>query len=194
MFDLLYLPILGRITATVWRQLLRARYCPSPSPYNEKPPGLCPLLFSYSSARLFPCLSNWFGRITASWPDHQNLETKILDHSQHRSCKRFSTRNLPLDIPTLINWAKNRAAFMSQLFTLVTCISSFSLLHVYQKAPRTSSAAAIAIRIKDSESFVCLTFPKSCCEDGIWLQPRITNLWSDFVWSVEEKRWPIFQL
>ena len=83
MFYLLYLPILGRVTATVWRQLLRARYCPSPSPYNEKPPGLCPLLFSYSSARLFPCLSNWFGRITASWPDHQNLETKILDHNQH---------------------------------------------------------------------------------------------------------------
>ena len=176
MFDLLYLPILSRITATVWRQLLRARYCPSPSPYNENPPGLCALLFSHSSARLFASLSNWFGRITAPWPDHQNLETKILDHSQHRSCKLFSTRNLPLDIPTLIDWAKNRAAFMTQLFTLVTYILSFSSLHVYQIAPRTSRAAAIAIRIKDSESFVRVTFPKSCCEDGIWLQPRITNL------------------
>ena len=84
----------------------------------------------------------------------------------------FSTRNLPLDIPTLTNWAKNRAAFMSQLFTLLTYILSFSSLHVYQKAPRTSRTPAI----KDSESFVRATFPKSCCEDGIWLQPRITNL------------------
>ena len=65
---------------------------------------------------------------------------------------------------------------MTQLFTLVTYILSFSSLHVYQIAPRTSRAAAIAIRIKDSESFVRVTFPKSCCEDGIWLQPRITNL------------------
>ena len=188
MFDLLYLPILGRITATVWRQLLRARYCPSPSPYNENPPGLCPLLFSYSSARLFASLSNWFGRITASWPDHQNLETKILDRSQHQSCKLFSTRNLPLDIPTLTNWAKNRAAFMSQLFTLVTYILSLSSLHVYQKAPRTSRAAAIAIRIKDNESFVRVTFPKSCCEDGVWLQPRITNLNGLILYDRSRKR------
>ena len=69
---------------------------------------------------------------------------------------------------------------MSQLFTLVTYILSSSSLHVYQKAPRMSRAATIATRIKDSESFVSVTFPKSCCEDGIWLQPRITNLWSDF--------------
>ena len=77
---------------------------------------------------------------------------------------------------------------MSQLFTLVTYISSFSSLHVYQKAPRTSRAAAIAIRIKDNESFVRVTFPKSCCEDGVWLQPRITNLNGLILYDRSRKR------
>ena len=79
MFDLLYLPILGRITATVWRQLLRARYCPPPFPLQEKTLGVCiPYsIFSYSSARLFASPSYWFGRITASWPNHQNFNKNL---------------------------------------------------------------------------------------------------------------------
>ena len=163
----------------MWRQLLRARYCPPPlPPTRENPRGLHPLLDLFVQQCETFCVP-----FLLIWKDHC-----LMTQSSELQQKSFSTRNLLIDIPTLTNWAKNRAAFMSQLFTLVTYILSFSSCHVYQKAPRTSSAAAIAIRIKDSESFVRLTFPKSCCEDGIWLQPRITNLNGVILYDRSRKR------
>ena len=52
---------------------------PPPFPLQEKTLGVCiPYsIFSYSSARLFASPSYWFGRITASWPNHQNFNKNL---------------------------------------------------------------------------------------------------------------------
>ena len=91
-YGLLTSPILGRVTATAWRQLLRARDSPLPPWQINHTTGVY-IPYSFRTAvwvllRPFPIDKEVWRRqgqrlnVTAHWRDHLNWD-KVFNHSQH---------------------------------------------------------------------------------------------------------------